>query len=120
MSKQLDRQLLKVLKKVRRHVRKRLKKGKRVPHAICFLVTVMNGIRDWEQHDRLKALFAKWPKFSGIVQYPVPSPKADQACNEKYMIAREKDAFWNGKYGRLRMELLEWMISYLEAKHGKA
>lgn len=120
MSKQqLDLELLDLLKKIRRQVRKRLKKGKKAKFAICYMVTVLHGGYSREQHQRLQKLFAKWPKFSGSDVYPVPSTNG-MTAGEKYTDAWDNGRLWTGKYGRLRMELLEWLIGYLEAKHGKA
>ena len=55
-------------------------------------------------------LFSTWPKFSGDTSFPVPSD-IDYDCRSTYIRATNK---WVGKYGDLRLELLNHCISELE------
>lgn len=83
---------------------------------ICSNIT---GIRPWfglgRFEDRckawqtLKAAIARWPKHGGDMTYPVPGGE------EAYDAARETDSHWdvNSEYGRLRFELLDWVIQEL-------
>ena len=52
-----------------------------------------------------ESLFRCWPKFSGNIYYPVPSGAVDPEI--KYAITHN---MWSGKYGKLRLELLDHMI----------
>lgn len=64
--------------------------------------------------------FERWPKFSGIKDYPVPDPKSKaktirgkrKACQKIYAETWDKALHWdkNTEYGRLRHELLDFMI----------
>ena len=56
----------------------------------------------------LKRLFALWPKFSGCAVYPVPG------SGVAYSRAVSSRRLWSGEYGRLRKELLNFMIEQLE------
>lgn len=56
----------------------------------------------------LRRLFVLWPKFSGCIVYPVPgSVKA-------FSHAVSSRSMWSGEYGKLRKELLNFMIEQLE------
>ena len=61
-----------------------------------------------EPNKELKRLFALWPKFSGCAVYPVPGSGA------AYGRAVSSKRLWSGEYGRLRKELLNFMIEQLE------
>lgn len=56
----------------------------------------------------LKRLFALWPKFSGCAVYPVPG------SGVAFSRAVSSKSLWSGEYGRLRKELLNFMIEQLE------
>jgi len=59
--------------------------------------------------DVIGALSANWPKFSGNEKYPVPSGKKDIHPVGAF---QNTDDLWNKrtKYGRLRRELLDFLI----------
>lgn len=59
----------------------------------------------------LKRLFVKWPKFSGDVVYPVPSPSAGESPKRAFEMSR-----WVGPYGDLRRELLDFLIEQTKPK----
>ena len=55
-------------------------------------------------------LFRKWPKFSGNNAFPVPAPRWSffrGDARSKYTRTNDK---WVGRYGKLRRELLDWLI----------
>lgn len=59
----------------------------------------------------LFSLFKAWPKFSGTLNFPVPHPTEPFSAASAYYFARDK---WEGEYGALRMELLDFCITELE------
>lgn len=72
-----------------------------------------------EVENSLNPLFERWPKFSGDSRYPVPSPKGCPPKDEFSRVAVSSDNFWEGEYGALRWELLEFCIDQLENEdHG--
>ena len=60
----------------------------------------------------LKEVMAKWPKSSGSRLYPVPSPDPESPSVAYYT----HNDLWNKntEYGRLRWELLDWLIEQPE------
>lgn len=54
-------------------------------------------------------LSQKWPRFSGDIRFPVPSPQKGGCPEVAYFGAK---SLWNKrtKYGRLRWELLDFLI----------
>ena len=68
----------------------------------------------------------KWPKWSGDITYPVPVPvPANMGLAElKAGVHTPMDAYhyfhnvWEGAYGELRMELLDFLIEELEQTNG--
>lgn len=94
------------------------------------LTGICNNIRiymEWDEAGKEKflKLVKAWPKYSGRLYYPVPAPQdmikqlGDPltAAEYAYLTARN---YWDKRteYGRLRWELLEWMIQELEKEHG--
>lgn len=63
---------------------------------------------------RLKAHFITWPKFSGDRAYPVPSECIGESGCSIYN--RVHDNMYIGEYGKLRMELIDYLIEQFEAK----
>ena len=59
----------------------------------------------------LGKLFKTWPKYSGDPDYPVPCPVNDFSAQEAYNLA---GGMWDGKYGELRVQLLNHCIQELE------
>lgn len=59
----------------------------------------------------LPSLFKAWPKFSGMLSFPVPHPTEPVSAGAAYYSAENK---WEGEYGALRMELLDFCITELE------
>lgn len=80
-------------------------------------------------------LYHSWPQFSGSSWYPIPMPDLDEDdyanYAEDYISDNDGDDFdmmsraqwiyeqvgnmWDGEYGALRMDCLDWMIETLEA-----
>jgi hypothetical protein len=56
----------------------------------------------------LRRLFRLWPKYSGDIVYPVPGG------HEAFWSAVRYETTWSGEYGKLRKELLNFMIKQLE------
>lgn len=59
----------------------------------------------------LKKVFSKWPKFSGNNVYPVP---VDDVYGNEYNAYIHHCPKWKGNYGKLRIELLDFMIAECE------
>ncbi len=60
--------------------------------------------------DQLQPLFERWPKYSGMGGYPVPSPVSKFGAAEMYYYALEESLMWTGEYGDLRRELLDFLL----------
>jgi len=63
--------------------------------------------------DLLHELFETWPKFSGDIEYPVPSDLEDESPRNAYDMRAN---LWVGAYGDLRKELLDHCINELEGE----
>ncbi|ASD52157.1 hypothetical protein KNT64_gp205 [Pseudomonas phage PspYZU05] len=57
----------------------------------------------------LTDIFPKWPKFSGRLNFPVPS--IDECNPGAAFVYNDK---WKGEYGDLRKELLDFLIEELD------
>lgn len=86
---------------------------------ICGHVSEFNNI---EEHTKkyliekeMVNLFKQWPKYSGYVAFPIPGSRGLYNASTTYFNARKKGMF-NKRHenGRLRWELLEWMIQELK------
>ena len=53
----------------------------------------------------------KWEKFSGDERFPVPSITPGRSAETEY---HTRTNLWAGEYGKLRYELLDFVINYLE------
>lgn len=62
-------------------------------------------------YDELRALFSRWPEFSGHPEFPVPHP--DQSPSQAFHT--EVD-LWDRstEYGAARWRLLDWLIEQTE------
>ena len=68
-----------------------------------------------ELEDTLESLFVKWPKYSGIPSHPVPSVTLGLTALDQFdTVALSWASFWEGEYGELRKELLQFCIAQLE------
>ncbi|ASD52153.1 hypothetical protein KNT64_gp201 [Pseudomonas phage PspYZU05] len=66
----------------------------------------------------MNELFTKWPKHSGNILFPVPPPHNNTIEESEHPMGAY-EAFstchlWEGEYGELRKELLDFCIGYLE------
>ena len=78
--------------------------------AICAAVEKLELDSFVSAADQLRPLFKRWPKYSGFDLYPVPSPDKTRTNLEMFYDALAKDALWQGEYGALRKELLDFLI----------
>lgn len=65
--------------------------------------------------DTLHHMMSRWPKYSGILAYPIPSTMkglTPRACYNYHLRKRNQ---WTGRnaYSKLRYELLDFMIAEL-------
>lgn len=64
--------------------------------------------------DMLACLFKKWSKYSGVPSYPVPSVTLGLTAYGQFsIVAIDRGSFWEGEYGELRKELLQFCIDTL-------
>ena len=69
------------------------------------------------EFEALNELFTLWPKFSGNVGYPIYSGSLRHAsAKNEYIFYQHRSSLWDEKteYGKLRIELLQFCIDYLE------
>ena len=59
--------------------------------------------------------FKRWPHFSGRMLYPIPGTRQDPA--DAFVVAVARGTMWSKrtKYGRLRHDLLHFLIQETEA-----
>lgn len=75
---------------------------------ICGHIEFMYDV-DCSFYMDLYKIFKHWPKFSGMLHYPVPAAYYDNPKTE----FTETDNLWQGAYGDLRKELLQFCIDEL-------
>lgn len=61
----------------------------------------------------LRRTFKKWPKYSGETAFPIPG---NPTPSDAFFAVRYRSGLFNkrNEQGRLRWELLEWMIAHLK------
>ena len=64
-------------------------------------------INPWEI---LTQAFYTWPQFSGDVQFPIDDPYEIETADDAYARLPK----WTGAYGKLRWELLDHIINFIE------
>ena len=79
-------------------------------HAICAALDRLELDTFVSVVGQLKPLFKRWSKYSGFEIYPVPSPDSTRTACAMFYYAQGKDALWEGEYGALRKELLDFLI----------
>lgn len=62
----------------------------------------------------LKEIFREWDSHSGDDLYPVPGDQ--ESAYTSYVLAYEFGNMWQGPYGELRRNLLNFTIAYLEKR----
>lgn len=75
-----------------------------------------DGIYRWSE-DFVASIAKDWPHFSGDTMYPVPkSASGSHQCNaaDMYHASYSIGTLWKGEYGRLRIDLLLFLIAKLE------
>ena len=105
-------------------------KRKKKAEVLSTLKTIRDGIKspgmsicglvDYRVHNVHKGsigilfsrIWVNWPKFSGSIRYPVPSPNGRPPSEEYYWA--QGGTMWEGEYGKLRLELLDFLIEELE------
>ena len=108
-------EILSVLKTIKDNIDKRLYPAT----GLCNEFQRVYGTKLYTCMIKYRIIFAKWEYYSGKYNFPVPDPARKQNAE------REHDAeaiYWNtpdryiGEYGKLRMQLLDWLIEQFEAK----
>ena len=97
-------ELLKALKQIHKHPKTQF--------GICHqLAIACDDVSENYWRNKIQSLTYKWPKFSGIIDYPVPHPTEPPS-----LAYAETENKWDRrtKYGRARWDLLECYISKLE------
>jgi len=97
-------ELLKALKQIHKHPKTQF--------GICHqLAIACDDVSENYWRNKIQSLTYKWPKFSGIIDYPVPHPTEPPS-----LAYAETENKWDRrtKYGRARWDLLEFYISKLE------
>ena len=66
------------------------------------------------------ATIDEWDKYSGNEMYPIPVPKTGKYQNVwnpeiAYHIAHAENEIWEGEYGKLRLEFVDFLRDYLKA-----
>lgn len=109
-----DTEYLHVLLKTLCHIR--LRRDSRAGICNNVFKYVCNGLRyDCEFfeviEEILEGIFQQWPKYSGCWNYPVPSVVSYWSPRDMF---GETFDMWEGEYGKLRMELLDFSIDSLK------
>lgn len=97
---------------------KHLKSQERKLYGICVYVEeyLDEHFPDFPFDDleTIGGLAKNWPKWSGDGTYPVPAPTCHQEKPDSHCWAYCHLPKWQGEYGQLRMELLDFLIEELE------
>ena len=85
---------------------------------ICRCATLLVG---WDCSHHIQVAAYEWPKHSGLPAYPVPSTTATSA-RTAYWYALDSGTMWrrNTEYGKLRWELLDYLIEKLSSQTDSA
>lgn len=80
---------------------------------ICLNYQEFSNFQDPESNGWMQPIFKRWPKYSNSRDAPVPATLRYRTCHTQY---RYCENMWSktSKYGKLRYELLDFMISELE------
>lgn len=62
----------------------------------------------------VSGLAETWPKYSGNPKYPVPRPGSNSSYEAMTVYEQTFDNKWTGEYGKLRMELLDYLIQQVD------
>lgn len=72
-------------------------------------VGICGNLFNDELEDEFTELAKCWPRYSGLIAYPVPHPTLP--AGDAYLDTLDK---WADTYGDNRRELLQWAIKELE------
>lgn len=96
-------------------------------YTICSFIDAQLSVSDrldatdatLELSMELKKLWVNWPKYSGMLTFPVPSPdgthpgsyflRSSRSCSRDDHLRR-----WSGDYGESRKDLLNFLIAKLQ------
>ena len=81
-----------------------------VQFGICANTRYIVDDGSYVAYNVIEYLSPKWPKYSGDIAYPVPSPNGKETPMYAYNYS---DNLWTGEYGQLRYELLDFLIEEL-------
>lgn len=91
--------------------------GRDADSGICWAIYIQH---DHARNDEFSACMAcahylmrHWPKYSGNPRYPVPATHPEGRSSYAFHDAAEDGAMWEGEYGKLRLELLDWLIQVI-------
>lgn len=73
-------------------------------HGICFNLRISRGLNYYFVEDHC----SEWEEFSGLTDYPVPSPLG---AEEAYELTKN---LWEGDYGASRKRLCLFLVDVLE------
>lgn len=80
----------------------------RAYNAICGNLKLLGvDVYDSKEFDDL---VRSWPKFSGNTSFPVPPVNPGETAETEFWNAFNRETMWQGEYGALRMELLDYLI----------
>lgn len=102
---------MKTLLEVLLHIRKNGPKSNE--HGICSQIYQLLECEDAQAaKDQFNQYAEKWEKYSGYSMFPVPSGRADQSPIQAYF-GTIKHWDRRTRYGRLRWELVDFLIDSL-------
>ena len=87
-------------------------------YGICDQIRRIIGRRKFEKHSYILSMYwVKWKHYSGDIFYPVPGPHPGLSAFDSFSLASTGEGswrFWGGPYGKLRLDLLNFLIDELE------
>ena len=88
-----------------------LRKNPKGRYGLCTTLR----LRDIDPHVKID-IFKSWEHFTGDMDYPVPSPAlpAGDVVEDARRAYSAAVDMYEGKYGALRIKLLDHLIAYLE------
>lgn len=107
------------------YILERIKNKRTFEHAgICANVDIalkkhcIEGFERGLIADWLRKLMSKWPKSSGKLFAPIPEKAFPKGFDSYYEYARHNNILWdvNTEYGKLRFELLDFLISTVKTE----
>lgn len=86
---------------------------------ICSCVSFFLGNKDHNEiWELLNEGIRAWPRYSGWHSYPVEDKYNPNSPDIQFVDASMARSMWIGRYGKLRKELLDFLINYFsETNH---